>query len=41
MPNGNNEAQATPLYLNSSMLSQSSFQGDNTLHNFHSLITVY
>jgi len=41
MPNGNNEAQATLLYLISFMLSESGFQGDNTLHNFQSLITIY
>ena len=34
MPNGNIEAQATPLYLNSFMLPESSLQGDNTLHTF-------
>jgi len=34
MPNGNNEAQATPLYLISFTLSESGFQGDNTSHTF-------
>jgi len=41
MPNGNTEGQATPLYLITFMLSESSFQGDNTLHTFQSFITIY
>ena len=41
MLNSNNEALATSLYLISFMLSESSFQGDNTLHTFHSFITIY
>jgi len=41
MLNSNNEALATSLYLISFMLSESSFQGDNTLHTFYSFITTY
>jgi len=35
MRNGNNEAQATPLYLISFTLSESGFQGDNALYTFN------